>query len=285
MSSRLTTNILLLAAVIALYFVAYYRPAPDIMKAPALTTLEPEQVNEILIRHNQREIRLHRRDDGWYMTQPIAVRANDFRVDTLMTLLVAPSHADYDTAGLDLAEYGLARPGTTVRFNDVKIDFGVTSPDNGRRYVLAGGRMHLIDDTFQPLLTSQIGTLVAPELLPDDADISKLVLPSMTLSRNPDGSWRSNEVADTNAIMETLDNWKHTQAFGVYNYMRREPLARIEVYLGDQPQALHFVVNDTNPWLIISRPDLGLEYYFNLEAYDRLLRPGTAKESHADYPP
>ena len=279
MSSRLTTNILLLAAVIALYFIAYYRPAPEIMKAPALTTLEPEQVNEILIRHNKREIRLHRRDDGWYMTQPIAVRANDFRIDTLMTLLVAPSHADYDTAGLNLAEYGLARPATTVRFNDVEIAFGITSPDNGRRYVLAGGRMHLIDDTFLPLLDSQTGMLVAPELLPRDADISKLVLPSMTLSRNPDGSWSSDgaAAADTGAIMETLDNWKHTQAFGVHNYMQRETLAQIEVYLGDQPEALRFVVTDTDPWLIIARPELDLEYHFRLEDYDRLLRPGTAK--------
>ena len=284
MRSRLLLNIVLLALVGALSMIVYHSTDEGADKVTLLSSLAPAAVNDIRIRHNQRDTVLHKQRDNWVLTQPLQINANAFRIDTLLKLLTVASQADYDVAGLDLSKYGLDQPATLVRFNDVEIAFGISNPVNGLRYVRIGERMHLIDDSFYPLLSAEIGALVARELLPPDADISKLVLPKMTLSRNADGSWSSDGDAGTDAIRETLDNWKHVQAFGVHNYMQRKSLARIEVYLGDEPEPLRFVVTDTDPWLIIARPALKLEYHFNLEAYDALLRPGVKKEPPADIP-
>ncbi len=277
MQSRLLLNIMLLALTIALTMIVYNSADKDADKVTQLTTLAPDAVHDIQIRHNQHETVLHKQDGGWEMMQPINIKANDFRIDTLLKLLTATSQADYSIDGLDLSKYGLDQLATSIRFNETEIAFGISNPVNGLRYVRVGERMHLIDDSFYPLLSSQTGALVARELLPREADISKLVLPEMTLSRDPDGTWRSDGNTGTDAISETLNNWKHVQAFGVHNYMQRETLAQIEVYLGNQSEPLRFVVTDTDPWLIIARPNLDLEYHFKLEDYDGLLRPGASE--------
>jgi len=134
--------------------------------------------------------------------------------------------------------------------------------------------VHLIDDHYYRLLSSQFGTLVARELLPGDVDIDRLVLPEMTFYRDDKQRWHSSSEINPDLISETLDHWKHSQAFGVHNYMARESLAEISIYLSGEPEPLRFHVTDTEPWLIIARPELDLEYHFNLEFYDRLLRPG-----------
>jgi hypothetical protein len=277
MRSRLLLNFVLLALVIALVIIVYSSTDEHAHEVTLLTTLSPDAITDIRIHHNQRETVLHKQDDGWKMTQPISIEANGFRINTLLKLLTATSQADYAVAGLDLAQYGLEKPATSIRFNDLEIAFGISNPVNGLRYVRIGERVHLIDDSFYPLLSSQTGALVARELLPQDADISKLVLPEMTLSRDPDGTWHSDGNTGSDAISETLNNWKHVQAFGVHNYMQREALAQIKVYLGNQSEPLRFVVTDTDPWLIIARPDLDLEYHFKLEDYDGLLRPGASE--------
>ena len=284
MRSRLLLNLVLLVLVIALVVIVYSSTDEHTDHVTLLTTLSPDAITDIRIHHNQHETVLHKQDDGWKMTQPISIDANGFRINTLLKLLTATSQADYAVAGLDLAQFGLEKPTTSIRFNAFEIAFGISNPVNGLRYVRVGERVHLIDDSFYPLLSSQIGTLVARELLPQHADISKLVLPEMTLSRDTNGNWHSNKDTSEDAIMQTLDNWKHVQAFGVHNYMQRKSLAQIEVDLVGEPGPLHFVVTDTDPWLIIARPDIGLEYHFKLEDYDDLLRPGAAKELPDDIP-
>jgi len=129
------------------------------------------------------------------------------------------------------------------------------------------------------LLSSQTGTLVARELIAGDAIIEKLVLPQHTLYRDQNNVWHSGDTISPDAINETLHHWQHSQAFGVHNYMDRETLADISVYLAGDTEPVRFYVTDTDPWLIIARPDLDIEYHFNLEFYDRLLKPGTVTES------
>jgi hypothetical protein len=178
---------------------------------------------------------------------------------------------------LDLEKYGLADAGTSIRFDDTSIVFGIVNPINNYRYVRIDDTVHLIDDHFYPLLSSQTGTLVARELVPADAVIDKLVLPEQTLYRDENERWQSTAGINPDAVSETLHQWQHGQAFGVHNYMPRDPLAEIRVYLDGEAEPVHFKVTDMEPWLIIARPDKDIEYHFNLEFYDQLLRPGADK--------
>jgi hypothetical protein len=281
MQSRILLNIALLLIVVLLAFYIYDTDKKEQVssKSGELTQLTADSVTRIHIQHNQRHIELRRKNGKWRMLQPIDIAANSFRINTLLNLLNTVSHVDYPTADLALDKYGLSDASTSISFNDVTIDFGIINPINSYRYVRVNDTVHLIDDNFYPLLSSQTGTLVARELIDSDAIIDKLVLPQQTLYRDENNLWHSSDNTDPDAINETLHYWQNGQAFGVHNYMQREPLENISVYLEGSSEPIQFYVTDTDPWLIIARPDLDIEYHFNLEFYDRLLKPGAVKEA------
>jgi len=280
MQSRALLNIALLSLVVLLSVYVYTTRQQEqaSITAEQLTQLSADDITRIRIRHQQRELMLSKENDHWHMLQPIDVAANSFRIDTLLTMLNTVSHASYPAAGLEQDKYGLSGASTTISFNDVTIEFGIVNPINNTRYVRIGERVHLIDDHFYPLLSSQTGTLVARELIAGNAVIEKLELPELSLYRDENNRWHSSSDTDPDAINETLYHWKNSQAFGVHNYMARDSLADIRVYLAGKTEPVHFHVTDTDPWLIIARPDLDIEYHFNLEFHDRLLRPGAVSE-------
>lgn len=281
MQSRSLLNIalFLVAVLLAVYIYDTDKKEQASSESEQLTQLSADEVTQISIQHNQRQIKLRREGGKWRMLQPIDIAANSFRIDTLLNMLKTVSHAAYSTAELELDKYGLSEASTSISFNNITIDFGVVNPINNYRYVRINDTVHLIDDHFYPLLSSQTGTLVARELIDGDAIIDKLVLPQQTLYRDENNLWHSSDNTDPDAISETLHHWQHSQAFGVHNYMQRESLADISVYMAGNSEPIRFYVTDTDPWLIIARPELDIEYHFNLEFHDRLLKPGAIKES------
>jgi len=278
MQSRLFVNILLLILVVILVITVYSSNKLEPVELETLTTIDPGSITNITIIHKGRIMVLEKTDQHWSITQPISIAANDFRVNSVIKIVQTPSRASYDINGLTLENYGLDKPVTTITLNNTSIDFGTVNPVNNYRYVKLGNKIYLTDDYFYPLLSSQIGTLVSLNPLTDDSDIVKLVLPDQSLEINNQGLWQSNKNISSDAIIETISNWKHDQAFGVHNYLKRDSLGSIEIYLKNSDKPVLFEITDTDPWLIIARPELDLEYHYNLEFYDRLLRPGASKQ-------
>ena len=58
----------------------------------------------------------------------------------------------------------------------------------------------------------------------------------------------------------------------------RESLGTVQVHIEGRQAPITFEITDNDPWLVFARPELGLEYHFNLDAYDSLLRPGASKQ-------
>ena len=284
MQSRTLLNIalFLLVIVLAVYMYATDMQEQDTAENEQLTQLAANEIANIDIRHNQRHIILSKQNGNWRMLQPINIEANRFRIDTILKILKTVSHASYPAAGLDLDKYGLSDTTTSISFDDNTIEFGIVNPVNNYRYVRIDDTVHLIDDHFYPLLSSQIGTLVARELVPGEAVIDKLELPELTLYRDENNLWHSSGDVNPDDINETLHQWKDAQAFGVHNYMRRDPIAEIKVYINGVTDPVKFYLTDTDPWLILARPDLDIEYHFNLEFYDRLLNPGSVAKAPAN---
>jgi len=54
--------------------------------------------------------------------------------------------------------------------------------------------------------------------------------------------------------------------------MQRKSLGDVFIYLKDQP-IINYVITDTDPWLILARPELDLEYHLDIEAYKNLITP------------
>lgn len=279
MQSRLLLNIALLLLVAALGFFIFTSEDENADNANSLTNIKADSINTITIRHNNRTINIEKIDAHWQLTEPVSIAANNFRIKTILNLLSTTSYAKYTAVSLDLDKFGLKQVDTSVTFNQHKIDFGIINPINGYRYIMLNNdEVHLIDDHHYPLLSSQIGALIARNLLPADSKINKLVLPEQTLALNTADKWVSTKDISIDAIIETLDHWRHTEAFGVHNYYEREYLGVIKVYIDNIYEPIKFFITDVDPWLILARPDIDLEYHFDLEFYDLLLRPGAEKQ-------
>jgi len=278
MQSRLLVNVLLLLFVITLVVTVYFSKGSDPHAIDKLTEIDPGSITNISIKHKGRTISLVKSANHWRLTEPVSIAANDFRVESVLKLLTTPGHFSYEENNLSLENFGLDNSKTIITFNNISLAFGIINPLNNLRYVKIDNKVHLIDDFFYPLLSSQIGTLVSLSPLPDNSEIIKLVLPDQILELDQQGLWRSNKELSADAIIETIYNWEHDQAFGVHNYLKRASLGSIEVYLKNIDKPVIFELTDTDPWIIIARPDLDLEYHFNLELYDRLLRPGSSKQ-------
>lgn len=278
MQSRLLVNLGLLLLVAALGYLVFTSNDKDSDAARVLTNIKAESINTITIRHNNRVTNIEKTNGHWQITSPVNIAANDFRIGTILKLLSTASYADYAADSLEPGKYKLEPADTSITFNKLQIDFGMINPINNYRYVKVNNRIHLIDDHHYPLLSSQPGTLVARTLLPADSKINKLVLPEQTLALNSKEIWRSTKEISADAVVETLNNWRNTEAFGVHDYFERKSLGAIKVYIDNVYEPIQFFITDVDPWLIIARPDIKLEYHFNLELYDSLLRPGAKKE-------
>ncbi len=266
-------NLVLFIVVISLASVIYFSEEVS-TELDRLSTIDITEISSIEIRHNSNTTAIEKQADGhWQITRPVNIAANDFRINSVLELLKAPVHSRYSVNEINLASIGLEKPATTIRLNELNIAFGIVNPATELRYLRLGDSIYTIEDIYYPLLSSHFGTLVSLNLLAKDSRIEKLILLNQTISQGEKGFWQSNITISADRINQIIDHWQYDQAFGVHSYLEREPLGEVFIYLQGQPQPISFLITDTDPWLILARPEIGLEYHLDIEAYDKLIVP------------
>jgi Domain of unknown function (DUF4340) len=270
-------NLVLFIAVITLAFFIYFSEEES-FDLERLSNADINSISKIVIKHNTNTTTIvKQQSDKWQITQPVSIAANNFRISSILKLINAPVHNKYTLIEIDADTLGLDEPATTIQFdngsNTYGISFGITNPATNLRYIQLNNSVYTIEDIYYPLLSSNFGTLVSLYLLPDNSTIEKLVLSNQTISKNDKGLWQSNIDINADNINKTIDFWKDTQAFGIHEYLKRDDLGEVFIYLSGQQEPATFVITDTDPWLILARPELGLEYHLDIEAYDKLIAP------------
>ncbi len=266
-------NLVLFIVVISLAFVIYYSEEEN-TQLDRLTTIDANEINSISIRHNENKITLVKSNGTrWSITHPVSITANNFRISSLLKLLNAPVHTQYPADDINLADMGLSDPSTMISFDGYDIAFGITNPATNLRYVRSNNIVSTIEDVYYPLISSNIGTLVSLSLLPENSRIEKLVLTNQTISKDEKGLWQSNIEISADNINKTIEHWQSDQAFGVHEYLERQELGEVFLYTAGNQEPVTFVITDTDPWLILARPELGLEYHLDVGAYNKMIAP------------
>jgi len=201
-------------------------------------------------------IALRRSEGVWNLVEPIAIAANDFRIDTLLGVLEAPVHARIAADAGQLDRFGLATPHARVRFDQDEILFGNTEPIHGRRYLLYDGSVALIDDAFFSHLSSSAANYVNPALLGRDPSLRSIRL--------------SKERAAADGVTDLADAWRSAQATAVRPY---EPSLEWtdEIVVESADGELRFDVARTKYEVVLGRRDLGIQYHLTKSAGTRLL--------------
>lgn len=275
MNKRTVLNIALLIFLAGLVLIARYQPgqSPPAV-APALELFDAGNVARIdVIRTGKDTVALEKSGAQWRMTAPLQVPADRFLVDTLLGMAKATAHAQFAAGGVSLGDFRLDAPRLTVRLDDVEVAFGDTEPLSGRRYVMVGATVYLIDDTLFHQLTGGTHTFVARQLLPADSRIESLILPAHTITRSDGGDWVvTPEQPDLSQddVVALIDEWLRAQAIRVGPAEMEDAGASVTVQLAGAPAPLRFALlaHDAE-WLLV-RPDLGIRYHFTEHQFARL---------------
>jgi len=264
-SARWRLN-LALAAVVAVLAWLVLRPGetPDAPPGLALTALDPRAVTRVRIEaRDAQPVALERTAKGWRLRAPLAAPADDLRVAVLLELAAARSREGFRAAGNDLAQYGLEPPRARVWFDRQMLLVGGTDPVAGRRYVLAGDQVHLLEDRWFPHLFGQPGAWVDPRPLAGAGAVTRIELPAAQW-RLEAGSWRrtprdpGTSADDGPALAEA---WQRARALSV---RALDPALAwdetVRIHAGER--VIELAVARSRDALLLGRRDLGVQYRF-----------------------
>lgn len=277
MASRLWLNLALLLLIAILGIIVFYEPGKQPAPVPVrLTQLTPASITHIHIKRiSGKDIELVKEADGqWWMHNPYHLPANEFRVQSLLRLVETESLSNHALAQLQPATYGLDQPRAIVTFDrSTQISFGNTEPLQQRRYVQIGDQLHTIVDTFYYQAAANPTIYLNHALLPPDANIIKLGLPTLQLAFK-DGQWQrtpSHPEYSADASVELINNWRHAQALEIRANNIKDAKADIEIVLAEQAEPIRFKLLQTEDETSLIRLGMGLQYIIANETSDNLL--------------
>lgn len=275
-NKRNRLNLALVVIVVILATLSHFRPGA---KHPApkqpLIQQTAAQITDIRIElPGQKPTVLTRGNRGWQMTAPLAMPADSNMVRTLLDYLDAESQDSFPAAGADLAKYGLNKPVAKLMLNGVEYDFGGLQPVDNLQYVLAGDRIHLINGALFYRIAHDAYWWVDKGLLPLGAHITAMQLPQTTLTMDKHGAWQlspADASVSADAIQKLLDAWQQELAISVAPIGKDAPEGEVSLSIANDPKPLRFAILKDPDFLVLARPDLGLQYELDSSLRDTLL--------------
>ncbi|MBK1726822.1 DUF4340 domain-containing protein [Halorhodospira neutriphila] len=146
--ARTWLNVALLALVVLLAALAYFRPGagPETPERPALTERRPAGVDRLRVEPRQGPAAVLQRDgERWRLREPRAMPAEADAVRRALGLLEAESRAEVQRGDQGLAPYGLAEPDAVLEMGGHRFVIGGRHPMKGQRYVLVDDTLHLVE--------------------------------------------------------------------------------------------------------------------------------------------
>ncbi len=228
-----------------------------------LTSLQPDQVNQITLNNNTGPgLALERRHGVWMMTSPYKVPGKGSRIERLLEITRSISLSRFQTPQ-NLTEYGLATPQATLTLNQTRIEMGSTHPMNQRRYLRVGDQIHLINDRFPHHLQARAEDFVSLSLLPAASKIKTINAPEWQLSFTTAGK-ATITPSDPDISSDTLnrkgDQWRLAKASRVVPAPEGASSGRIKIEFRDQQHPIRFEILRSEQQTLLIRRELGLAY-------------------------
>jgi hypothetical protein len=228
---------------------------------PFITALDPDSIQEITVsRVGQADILLRRGEAGWVVSGPISAPADPARVRVLQGLAMKPHYGAYPAQDLDLAQYGLDPPLSTIWLGDLAIAVGGLNPVNRRRYLMIADTVYLVTDTLHDPFTADVGSYVDHHLLPRGAHLVGLQTTDLRIRRTAQGHWQADGGQIDAQRAQRLDEaWRRALALQVQVMEEALPADADPVTLElDTGHALRYGVLSRSPQLVLARE--GLRY-------------------------
>ena len=275
MKRQLWMNLGLGALVAALVWMVFFKAeAPGVHLYP-LSSLSPAQVDKIVIVPVQQpRIVLHKRQNIWFVTEPLSARADAVRINSLLGLLAAQSEKRIVTT--DLARFELDKPLARLTLGSQEFAFGSTQPLSNQLYVHTQAAVYLISPVYFIDVAKQPTDYVAKQLLATDENPIGFEFATFKLTRD-DAKWQK-EPADAALSQDDAnkfaDEWRHAQAFAVSQPPAFQATEHITIRFASGKSLTLQAAPRGQEWILL-RMDEKLAYHFMPDAARRLrdLRP------------
>lgn len=275
MRSRQLLNIGLAVLVAALATLMIIEPGQKQTPPPQLlSSLQATDIQHITITDSaQKTIRFQKQNNHWQITTPFIAPANHARIEQLLEIVSAKSHAQYSISGLDLPQLGLFPAKYQLQLDDLLLHFGTTDSLYQRRYVQIADVVHLMTDRFIHLLQGSATDFVDSQLIPENNLITKLTLPDFQLDKD-NTHWQvtgldPQPAADT--IQQLLDEWASARALRISRATEALAEPNILIQFTGEEKIFKLIMSRSPDEILFTRPDLRLNYHFPISRGDRLL--------------
>ena len=279
MSKRNLLNLILFTFILILVVLVVFEPGKEKpITPPTLTNLKKDDIHHIKINRRQGEpndqnIVFEKSTDGWMMLEPYHLRANIFRIDSILKLLSTVSFSQNNLENLDKSKFDLIIPHATITFNNkTSIVFGNNKSLKHHRYVKIDSTLHMIADTFYYQLLAKTESYIDHKLLPENNKIIKLILPGMKIEQVK-GEWQAIPKADgftADSVNQLISEWQLSQAYDIKKVkIKKNTKADIIIQLANK--TLHFKVGNTKSDFTLTNIDTGIQYILAKDRKDKLL--------------
>lgn len=274
MRAKTRLNIALVAGLVVIGALLWLGLHEDV--ADPMLELDPENLQELSVDAGGVErLRLERREGDWYLSHPLAIRADEERLRQLLPLLRAPVRNRYSVDEVDPARFGLDDPALRLRANGQEILFGDMEGVDRQRYARVGDEILLVDEMVFFQFNRPPEILADHHPLPPETDIDSIEFPGRTLARDEAGRWQLEpaeglEQADAETVAA---GWRDARADSVAAWPRpMEQALLIRVHLEDGSTRV-FHLLDSDERVLLGDAEHGLLYQFPRAAVGQLL-PG-----------
>lgn len=272
MKKQLLINAGLLLAVVILLLMGLNTRDQAQTETIRLTGIDVDSIMDIKVRRDGMEtLAFNRKQQEWYLTSPLELGANVTRIQAMLRLLNIEPYAVFDAAEVDPDQLGLTQPKVSLVLNDHEFRFGITDGIDQRRYVQYQDRIYMTEDYLFRQLQTDAAFFAELKLLPENHAISAIRFPGNRLEKKQD-QWQLQQLMDIKPqqLRQLVFAWKNASAVSASLFAAGEarPVIVIESEDGSQ---LRFEIVATEPYLILGRKDLGIQYNMGSDEAGRML--------------
>ena len=279
MKSKALLNLALIAALVALSLLAYFKPWQEKVAAIKLTQLKRDEVTSIAIEpRGTTPIKLEKHDATWRIVAPLNAQAEATQVDRLVDIVNA--NAKQKLANPDLAQFDLNPPPVRVTLNNQAFAFGRVNDITYEQYVGTADGVYLVPPLYGYGIPTDVTKMLSRRLL--DAGEIPLAFDfgRYRIIRDDKGAWTSSgKFATTKETPVSQDDfnrwadeWRNTSALSVEPDKGSSSREQIVVRFKNG-KSVTMRILQKEPDFQLVRSDNAMRFHFGVEVGRRLTDP------------
>ena len=279
MKYKVLINLALIAALVALSLLAYFKPWQQATPAIKLSSLKREDVTRITVEPRRAGvIRLEKRDGAWRMVAPFDAQADGPPVDRLLDIVNAT--AKQKLANADLAQFDLDPPAIRVGLNDEVFSFGRVNDITYEQYVATATGVYLVPPLYGYNIPTDAAKLLSRRILDQGEIPVAFDFGRYRIVRDDKGTWAvtgilpgaKDKPLSQDDFNRWADEWQHTSALSVEpdksSHSRDQLVVRFK-----NGKSVSMAILQKAPDFQLVRNDNRMRYHFGVDVGQRLLDP------------